>query len=466
MTGRALWRLMTLSLFEILCGTGLLLAGERTDIQGMGMAGTFTASTHGLDAVGINPANLIGGRDCFLSFGLTRFGVHVGSDFMTYDLYQKYFTGIETDSGRVGRYLSDVDKRDILNAFPDGLGTLSADAEFRPIGVLINLEFGSIAVTVTEHLASSATLPHEYAEFLFYGNTPGSSYDFSQTHVSGSWTREYGISFATNLPDLTFATDLAAGVGLKLVHGFAYAELDRFNTSLLTSTSGVLTGTLDMHARTSRIDELTDSYQGSFTPFPAPAGTGFGLDLGVAGNLTNFLRVGVAMTDIGSVTWTRNTEEVSSDSTIVVSDPLDPDQTDGIQDAVHGDSRPGPAFTTHLPTMLRIGAVVDLRKVPFLNPFVVGEMMVAADYNQGLVEAAGSPREGRFSLGMEWSPLPFLPLRTGVSFGGTDHYNWAFGFGFHLGVFDIDLASENVSWLFSAGGASYGSAAMGMRLNF
>lgn len=466
MTGRPHRQFLIPLLGVVLFGPTMIFAGERTDIQGMGMARTFTASTHGLNAVGINPANLLGGQDCFLSVGLTGFGVHVGSDFMTYDLYQRYFTGTETDSGRIGRYLNDADKQDILNAFPEGLGTLSADAEVRPIGILVNLSFGSIAITVTEHFASSAVIPHEYAQFLFYGNTPGSVYDFSQTHVAGSWTRDYGISFATRLPEFPFVSNLTAGVGLKLVHGFAYAELDRFHTSLTTSTSGVLTGSLDMHARTSRIDALTDSYAGSFDLFPAPAGTGFGFELGAAGNLTEYLRVGIAVTDIGSVTWTRNTEVVSSDSTITVSDPLDADQTDGIQDAVDGDSRPGPEFTTSLPAMFRLGAAVELHKLSFFKSFMVGEMIVAADYNQGLTDAAGTFREARFSLGMEWRPLPFLPLRTGVSFGGADHYNWAFGFGFHLGAFDIDLASENVSWLFSARGASVGSAAMGMRLNF
>jgi hypothetical protein len=467
MTGRALHRLAIPWLASILCGTGVLSGGERTDVQGIGMARTFTASTHGLDAAGINPANLIGGdREYVIQFGLPRVGMHVGSDFLTYDLYEKYFTGIKTDSGRVARYLTDTDKQDILNSFPDGVGTLSADAELRPIGLMVKLGFGALALTVTERVASSASIPHEYAEFLFYGNTPGSVYDFSQTHLAGSWTREYGLTFATQLPDLPFFSNVTGGVGLKLVHGFAYAELDRFNTSLITSTSGVLTGTLDLHARTSRIDELTDAYSGPFSPFPAPAGTGIGIDLGMAGSLTEYMRVGISVTDIGSLTWTRNVEEVTADSTLVVSDPLDPDQNNGIQDAVNGKSKPGADFTTSLPTMLRIGVAVDLHKVPFFQSFIVGELMVAADYNQGLADAAGSPRNPRVSLGMQWSPLPFLPLRTGVSFGGTDHYNWALGFGFHLGVFDIDFASENVSWLFATKGTSYGSAAVGMRLNF
>jgi hypothetical protein len=464
MTRRVHCRLLMLCVV-VIGGSVLLTAGERTDIQGMGMARTFTASTHGLDAAGINPANLLGGRDCWFSLSLTGLGVHVGSDFLTYDLYNKYFTGVNTDSGRVARYLDNADKQDILSAFPGGMGKVSADFEVRPVGLLINFAFGSVAFTMTEHVATSMVLPHEYAEFLLYGNTPGSVYDFSQTHVTGSWTRDYGVSFATHLPDIALVKDVTAGVGVKLVHGYAYGELDRFNTSLITSTTGVLTGRLGLHVRTARIDALTDSYTGSFDPFPAPAGSGVGFDLGMAGSLTEYLRVGISVTDIGSMTWNRNTEEISSDSTLVVSDPLDEDNNKNIENAVHGESHPGPGFTTSLPTMLRVGVAVQLTQIRFFKSLILGDLMVAADYNQGLADAVGSMRDPRLSLGMEWKPFGFLPLRTGVSFGGTDHYNWALGFGLHFGVFDLDLASENVAWLFSTGGTSYGSAAVGMRFN-
>ena len=467
MTVRTLCRFTVFLTAAILWATCLLSAGERTDIQGIGMARTFTASTRGLDAAGINPANLLDDRNGYvIQFGLPRVGMHVGSDFLTYDLYEKYFTGVPTDSGRIGRYLNDADKQEILNAFPDGVGTLAADAELRPVGVMVKLDFGALALTVTERVASSAAIPHQYAEFLFYGNTPGSVYDFSQTRAVASWTREHALTFATHLPDFAVFSNVTGGVGLKLVHGFAYAELDRFNTSLITGMSGVLTGTLDLHARTSRIDALGENYEGSYDPFPAPAGSGVGFDLGVAGSVTEYMRVGLSVTDIGSIRWTRNVRETTADSTIVVSDPLDPDQSSGIQDAVNGKEHPGADFTASLPTVLRMGVAVELDKLPFFMEFVPGELLVAADYNQGFAETAGSTLNPRFSLGMQWSPLPFLPLRTGVSFGGTDHYNWAIGFGFHLGLFDIDLASENVSWLFATKGTSYGSAAVGMRLNF
>ncbi len=69
---------------------------------------------------------------------------------------------------------------------------------------MVNLEFGAVALTVTERVASTATIPQEYAEFLFYGNTPGSTYDFSETHIAGSWTREYGLTLQCHLPGLRF----------------------------------------------------------------------------------------------------------------------------------------------------------------------------------------------------------------------------------------------------------------------
>jgi hypothetical protein len=67
-------------------------------------------------------------------------------------------------------------------------------------------------------------------------------------------------------------------------------------------------------------------------------------------------------------------------------------------------------------------------------------------------------------MGLEFKPWGFLPLRTGVSFGGPDQYNFALGFGLHFGVFDLDLASEHLNFLLSEASLAHGSVAMGMRV--
>ena len=260
-----------------------LAGGERTNIQGMGMARTFVAHARGLDAVGINPANLAaedGGR---VTLGLMPLSLHVGSDFLSLGLYNKYFTGEETSSGRVGKHLSNQDKQDILSSFPNGVGRVSAHLEARPIGLSVRItENSRVALTMTEYVMVNAMVPHDYAEFLFYGNTPGSTYNFGETSAYAAWMREYALSFGMNVPAPLPVKSFSAGFAVKVVHGFGYFELDRFNTVMQTGTDGILHGNVDVHGRVSGIDPLRGAENASFQPFPAPAGTGLGFDLGVA----------------------------------------------------------------------------------------------------------------------------------------------------------------------------------------
>ncbi len=102
--------------------------------------------------------------------------------------------------------------------------------------------------------------------------------------------------------------------------------------------------------------------------------------------------------------------------------------------------------------------------MPALKSIFWGEWTLACDYNQGLVEAAGAARLGRFSTGLEFRPWKFLPLRTGISVGGTDDFTFALGFGLHFGVFDLDVASEHLNFLLKEEALAHGSVAMGMRI--
>jgi hypothetical protein len=257
---------------------------------------------------------------------------------------------------------------------------------------------------------------------------------------------------------------LSAGVALKLVHGFCHFEIDRFDTRLLTGTDGVLQGSIDVHGRVSGSEPLRGSSEASFQMFPAPAGTGFGIDLGIASTVNDYLRVGVSITDIGTVTWSGNVDEIVSKGSIYLDDPLSESQRDSVENAVMGETRPGEAFTTSLPTSFRVGAAVELHKIPGLKRFFWREWTFACDYNQGMVESAGGAAIGRLSMGLEFRPWKFLPLRTGVSFIGADGFNFAFGFGLHSGAFDFDLASEHLNYMLNGESLSHGSVALGMHI--
>ena len=130
------------------------------------MARTSVAASRGLDAIGINPANLAYEDDATVTLSLFPVGVGVGSNFLTYGMYNKFFTGVDSPTGRVAKNLSEGDKQELLNAFPGGIGTLGADAEIRPIGLAIRFgKFATFALTTTERVAATGAIPSSYAKF-------------------------------------------------------------------------------------------------------------------------------------------------------------------------------------------------------------------------------------------------------------------------------------------------------------
>lgn len=449
----------------IMCTTSPLYAqSDRTNVPGMGMARTSVISSSSLDAVGINPANLASSTGKTVTISFLPLGVHVGSNFLNYDLYTSYFTGIDTDSGRVGRYLTQADKDRILNAFPDGVGTAFTNVEFRLFGIAVEVPIGTFAFNITEQANAYARIPRDYASFVLLGNPPGSFRDFSQTDAKASWTRTYAISYGMSLPTLTFIRTLDVGATVKLIQGFGYFGVERFGTSVATASNGVLTGVIHYSANAAGVDFLQDQKSGSnFNPFPAPAGIGYGIDLGVSTHITDFLYAGLSLTDFGTMQWTRNAIQNSVDTTIVVDDPIGTGQWDAVEKTLRGNKHPVASFYSTLPTQLHAGAAIQIDRLPG-NEFFPGQLLVELDYTQGFQNTPASTTTPRFSLGVEYHPLGWLPIRTGVSVGGTDVFNVAFGFGLHFGGFDFDLATENATLLFAPRSFSYASLALGMKV--
>ena len=456
--------LMGIAILAMVCMLkGEADAGERSNIRGMGMARTSVASARGLDAIGINPANLGLPDDGMVTLSVMPFGLHVGSDFLDYEIYTSYFTGVETDSGRVGKYLTESDKERILESFEDRIARSSFDLDARLLGVSFRIEkLGAAAFTVTDQIGGLLDVPKDYVEFLLKGNPVGSTYSFSGTDVKALWTREYALAIGFPLQRVRFVQSLSVGLAAKLVHGFGYFEVQRFNTFLATSNNATLTGSIDFLSRRAGEDPSKIRYLKNYNIFPELAGKGFGVDIGVAGFVNDALLFGLSVTDIGSIRWSKNTEESFIDTTIVVDDPLNEQQRSMVEDIVRGEKRASGPFSTQLPTTLRAGFAVLLHKLPSLEE-MPGEMILELNYTQGFFDTPGTVKIPRISIGLEYKPVSWLPLRTGVSFGGVDYLNLALGFGINVGVFEFALASENVTWLLLPNSFSRGSIAVGTR---
>ncbi|MGD0337560.1 MAG: DUF5723 family protein [Bacteroidota bacterium] len=439
---------------------------EFANARSMGMARASMVSARGIDAIGLNPANLgLADRSPF-SVSIFPLGVHIGTNFITYERYKAYFTGTQTDSGKVGRYLSESDKEDILNYFPEGMGKMASGGAITLFAMTyIDENLGGFAFTVNERFGASASIPRDYLRLLLYGNPLGSTYDFSGTEANGEWLREYAISYGRQLPSFLQHTTISVGVSLKLLHGFAFGSVDEFSAMVTTDPNSALTGTAKYRGRSATIDAINDTTHSGFVLFPAPAGTGFGFDLGATAHIGQAFWFGMSVIDVGSMTWTRNTREYRGDTSVTITDLTTQAKRDSITDTFKSKEYPVESFNTSLPSVLRCGVAVDVQQLPFMKA-MPGQMVVELDYIQGLNSFVGNTTSPRFALGVDYHLLRWLPIRTGFAFGGSERVHWGLGSGVNLDGFDFEIGTEDIIAILAPSVMSTASLAIGMRLRF
>ena len=445
------------------------VAGDRTNVRGVGMGRTGNAAARGIDALSINPSLLALPDNRFMEIGLVPFGFHVRSDFFSYDVYNNYFRGVDDGSGnRVAKFLTDKDKNDLLGFFPNE-GETRGSLEISLFSISINSSvLGGIGFSVTEHIGLKNNFDKDFFRLAFFGlDSLGSTYDISGTRQEGWWWREYNLSYGREIPSfIPFAKRLFVGAGIKFVRGYGVFETASYSGSVGNVPVGANQYELRAHSdflvRRSGIQEFTsDSID--FTPFPDPAGRGTGFDLGLTMEMKYGIRVSAAVVNLGSITWDQNLVETIGVGSITVSNPLSVEGNDSLLTALRGKNRPGESFSTPLPAQLRIGATMRSDEVPFLK-FLPGRLSLAIDYLQGFNTSLGNTTQPRFALGAEYRIIPLIPLRTGISLGGGDSFRWAAGFGLDFHFLTFDLATENIGVLTSLKNFSMFEVSAGLKI--
>lgn len=428
-------------------------AGDRTNVRGVGMARAMTAAARGIDAIGVNPA-LLGLKDNrLLEIGLLPFSFHARSDFISYDVYQDYFTGVDDGTGnRVSRFMSDADVVRLLSLLPD-----EGETRFDVDVSLLSLSFhnsvvGGIGFSITDHIGIQNNLDKDFIRFPFQGSG-GSPYDLSDTRQNGWWWREYNIAYAREIPAfIPFAKSMAVGASLKIVRGYGVFETQSYrgNVNMGMDAEGIPTfdALSEFLVRRAGVRQFSEDSIIIDTPFPDPAGKGTGFDLGLTMELNHGIRVSAAVVNIGSISWDQNLVETVGSGQITVTNVFTKQGEDSLLLALRGKNRPGQAFSTPLPTQLRFGAAMRSDEVPFLK-FLPGRLLLAVDYLQGLNTSLGNTTSPRFALGAEYRLIPLIPLRTGISIGGGDSFRWAAGFGLDFHFLTFDLSTENIGVLTS-----------------
>ena len=463
---------ITILIIGMVVSNALYAGGDKFSPRIVGMGRTFTAISRGLDAVGVNPANLaLNDRDATVTINLSPVGVSVGSDFLNLKIYNDFFTGIPDPNNpynRLTKNLSEQDKKDILGLFPEGLARTQINAEAGLIGVSLQIGNFGFAIAPSIQAPVNLDLPKGYLELPLNLLPDKAFYSFDGTALNAAVTAQVNASAAYLLPiEFSKVSNISVGVGVKYLIGLAYFATDHYNANI--STEGdVYT---DQYGNTKY---LTKKIKGSFdflqfvavdtTDFK-PVGSGLGFDVGVSGLLFDMVQFGVSVTDIGSMKWDKKTKAIVGQSSFEIENLSDTAQQNTIARSFKGKTIDTTGFEFALPTALHIGVAIQLDDFIDALPF---RWLVATDMHFGFNEVAGNTKIVQFAIGTELDPVAgWLPLRTGILIGGRDRFSWSAGFGIHLAnTFDLDFATQSIALLTNPETFRTGSFTMGMRLRF
>lgn len=420
------------------------------------MGNTYTAFSKGVYSIHRNPGNLTlmpeNEFELVTLIPLPTVNLFAGTDFISIEDYNYFFGGIDNNGTTVGRYLTTSDKDRLRDLFKDG-GVFKEDISITYLGMAYNAgkDIGTFAFTIDATQTSRLVIPSSFIDFAIEGNPIGKVYDFSQLSLNANWLRRYTLSYARDITEIDFLKDnlksFSVGVSLKLVHGFAHASTRHMNSQIVTladqnkieATGNVLAYTAFSSGLGIKYDFDSTSTESSFSPFEAPAGSGIGFDIGFNAQLDDIWTFGLAITDIGSITWNKNAAEFVADGSMIIDDVTDQDKLDSLANLLTGEGKYISEFKSDMPTAFRLGAVAKIHK---LVEDIPGELVVAFDYNQGFNDAPRNSTKPRFSLGTEWRPFDIWPIRTGFTFGGLFGFGWSFGTGIDAGLFEFAIAAE------------------------
>lgn len=430
------------------------------DARSVAMGSQFAVTSLGVYSVSSNPANLAISQnkiEITTVLPIPNFSGSTGSDFMSVSDLNYYFGGVKDENGAtVGRFLDTAEKENLLAKFDSG-------NEIRTSG-MVNLlaisfspgnEIGAFAFSVNDIFGQTLGIPKNIVELGLYGNEIGKDYNFDGFMLSSSYLREYDLSYARDFSKLfrKVFTRFTAGITLKYIQGYAYSEIDRADTRIITNEDHSIHVVNNMKANFAFSPDLGVNWDfdkiernSNIGVFLSPVGTGWGLNLGFAAQLEDTWTFGLSITDIGSVGWNSETVSYTANGDVIITDVTDSDLLDSLTNAVEPTGNYSNGFTSNLPTALRMGTTVRLDKI--INGNFPGEMLLAIGYNQGFTNGANNTTFPLLSIGFEWKPTEIIPIRSGIALGGVDGIAWSFGFGIDARFIEFNIATSNITTVF------------------
>ncbi len=422
-----------------------------TDPRAMGLGQAYTALARGPQSAFWNPANLALSGNSKFHWNLLGLGASVAFENNSFSMttYNDNFTDANDSISPNGSkyYISPSDKDDILGDIPGEGLRLNFDTEL--MGALLVPINGGIAFPLPADMQGAISIgfsagfegeiPKDMFELLLFGNDfernrleagKNGGYDIGEWDGSGWAIGSINFSGAKAImpaPLKSYLSEFTVGSTLK-ISGGAYGEV------LESGGAGLV----------SRVDGAEVD---AFIIAQSATGTGFGLDIGVAGITKNRkLTFSAGLLNLlDTFSWSGSPRQDSlfvSASDLVVTRFSDPDNQD-IEDVLDNEDVDGDgdvdfqkkistdSFSRSLPAMLRLGIAYNL----------MPRLTLVGNWDQAFSKGFGVETTARISGGAEYRLVPWFPTRIGFSLGGRgSSSSIGFGFGpFNLPHFQVSL---------------------------
>jgi hypothetical protein len=437
----------------ILAQNGGILSFPDARSVAMGSQSAVTAT--GVYSILANPANLTLQSTNFeisTVFPLPSMNAATGNDFMSFNEFDYYFGGVTDAQGTiVGRYLDETEKATLLSKFSDGNKVQTSTAlNLFSVSYSAGKEIGSFGFSIDDIVGQRTGLPIDLLDLFLNGNEVGRTYNLDDMVFSTSYLREYSLSYARDFSSLFngMFKSFSGGITLKMVHGYAYSEIETVGTTITTNEDHSILIKNNFAANLAVSPDFGIEWDwdnrkrvSNVSPFLSPAGTGLGINLGFAAELDSIWTFGLSITDIGSVNWNNEPVSYKANGSFLISDLSDSTLSDSIQAALEPIGSYSDGFTSQLPTVLRLGASFRLDR--FLKGNFPGEMLLVFGYNQGFNNSLNNTTDPMISLGCEWKPVDVVQLRTGLVFGGFQGFAWSLGLGIDAGIVEFNIATAD-----------------------
>jgi len=431
-------------------------------VAGYSMAGARGTALKDIDAALVNPAILgLPGRRTF-SMRLFSLNTHLDQNFMSLGRWNRW----------QGEFLDDVEKENYLSSLGDA-ANIRMQAEIATFG----LQLGRLALGAYHVINAEARIPTDLFDLALNGNQLDRTYHFGEFGVGTEAVSVFHASYAFRFPAaidtllklmVLPVKEIWGGIGIKYYMGHLYMGVDEGTIDFTFGESGVW-GNADYLYHSAGIpgaeldSESDDPLIMRDDTFGASAGSGFGIDLGIAAvidtgftfhagllnlspgikwdNSTYNVRLTATADTIGIgtfMTFDEDAEEVDTDS--LTSTDVELERID--------------SFRTPVPVILRFGTTYKVGRNLSLN----------AEFEHAFSRGLGYRTVPRVAFGFEYRLLNVIPIRAGMSLGGRHGMIGAFGFGLDLRAFVFEIAVANTG--LTPGGIRGFGIATGLKMSF